>query len=320
MAFADDDIADLREKVRTRKVQWEYLEHFNLTANCMFSILSFAVWIVVLTNLVLGKSFVHELLQNDPKERMSMVRALEHPWLQNHVPFYRFDQPAWEWRSNRAEIAEPKAYLEKHGIVVAQAPPPQIQVQPSVDVSLGNLNLRAQPSTAQAGSQESDVDSIFPPSQESQETTPMLCTPAQSLAGIPEVPPAPKKGGKLRRRRDILDEAEEQNIQMYSPPMHMVERWEQVRGGNAEPGPSNLSAEEPVIEGDKGTKRGHDEMDNDVVMADKVDAEDVVDAMVISPRKRGKTSAAPVKATAQKKKVAEPPKGTRKSNRIAKAR
>ncbi|TFK25731.1 CAMK/RAD53 protein kinase [Coprinopsis marcescibilis] len=64
----DENQRDIRLRISERVIDWSVLEAQNVSPECMH--------------------FVRSLLQEDPVARMSLTRALEHPWLKSYIPVH----------------------------------------------------------------------------------------------------------------------------------------------------------------------------------------------------------------------------------------
>lgn len=67
----DENQRDIRARIAGRHIDWSILENVNPSPEAL--------------------SFLHALMQEDPRRRMSLKDALEHPWLQSYTPVYTMD-------------------------------------------------------------------------------------------------------------------------------------------------------------------------------------------------------------------------------------
>ncbi|KAG6830161.1 hypothetical protein H0H92_001890 [Tricholoma furcatifolium] len=66
--FVEEDNRDVRTRVAERTIEWSLLTAVRASAN--------------------ATDFIRRLLEEDPRQRMTLTAALQHPWLKSYVPVY----------------------------------------------------------------------------------------------------------------------------------------------------------------------------------------------------------------------------------------
>ena len=61
----------------------------------------------------IAKDFISKLLQADPKNRMTVDQALQHPWIQGHAPSVKLDRLNTHLRTYNAKKKMRRALLQK---------------------------------------------------------------------------------------------------------------------------------------------------------------------------------------------------------------
>ncbi len=73
---------DVKKKILERTIDWDILQQHNLSAAGNYHVLSN----IPMFNSCVGVDFIRCLLREDPKVRMTLAHAMEHPWLASFRP------------------------------------------------------------------------------------------------------------------------------------------------------------------------------------------------------------------------------------------
>ncbi|KAJ7797554.1 kinase-like domain-containing protein [Mycena olivaceomarginata] len=185
--FIESSVEDLRTRIAERIIEWTQLERLRLSEDAL--------------------DFLRRLLEYDPRYRMKLSEALEHPWLKDYV----FAHPI-EYPSRGASSANSTSSLSQD---VSMRTADQLSFTGEAEaVSQGFEHLKLNGSTPGIpAAANGNVDAV---AQEEEEGEGRL-TPSSTPPGLT----LHKKGG-LQRRADVLQQAEEAGQAPIEPSWEMV--------------------------------------------------------------------------------------------------
>lgn len=227
----DPSQTDLRLKIATRQVDWKILRE--KTSNPLSKV-EYYLDVIILADpfFLLVLDFIESLLAEDPKARMTLTGALDHPWLQDYVVKKKRDAAA-----DRAlgTILEP---FETESSEITPRADEETKAGFGTFSRFENLAINdAGPSNSNDAGPSSAVVHNKPPGSPRdaiEETTPPP-TSSQSRA-------LQAQGSRmLRRRRDVLDEAlEGGEVTVPQPSPDLVSQFEEKQRRAADAGANGV--------------------------------------------------------------------------------
>lgn len=199
------------------------------------------------SNVLIGVQFVKDLLLRDPTRRLSMVRALEHPYLNSHVPSYLLREPELASQSSgysEVTMRGPQPGGAYSRDMSMEGPERQMDVEPPA--SGAYVPDYSQASTSTDGA--SRIPGAYPKHA--------VGSPGKNARGQ----------GAIVRRAHVLAQAAEEGSQLFQPSQEMVSAEERRR--DAEVGRATKTRGTPrSAAATRANKRKQDE-DEDAVMVD----------------------------------------------------
>ncbi|KAF7376629.1 Pkinase-domain-containing protein [Mycena sanguinolenta] len=179
--FIEPSVEDLKTRIAERQIEWSQLESLGLSREAV--------------------DFVRRLLEYNPRDRMKLSDALEHPWLQGYVFAHPIEYPqvsrTGSTKSSLSEDASMRTAASFTGETEA--------------VSQGFEHMKLN------GSTNSAFVPGFAPT-EGKEVGAGRLYGSQTPPGLTQ-----HKKGELRRRADVLQEAVETDQPLVEPSQEMIE-------------------------------------------------------------------------------------------------
>ncbi|KAI0630061.1 kinase-like domain-containing protein [Trametes polyzona] len=272
--FGDEDMStDVRTRVANRQVEWGLLREFNVSPE--------------------GIDFIKNLLQYDPRKRMTLADARHHPWLLEQS---RQHQDT-EYRRPRTASPDPAPLVEASMRSVASD---GMALDPQTAVVLANGNGANNGDDANNGRSTPPIGS-----QELEES--QRGTASRSLVA--------RQPSRLQRRADVISHANEVGLALPGPSQEMQRRAVAEDLGENEAGPSRLNKRKAAAALD---------FDASLAPMEEEEEEEAEDgegeaAAVAAPAPRGRGRPAKRAARGGKKAASKPPAAKKGRTRAAAA-